>query len=210
VLLRLPPPISVAHLCTATVLVLLLGVRSTRALAPAPLPARPGAAGFLDVVLGIWFLQVGLCALVRHLGAAPACGTDALLCDGPLELTHSAVLLQLTHRTVGALVLTLILYFVVRTERDPLASSDTRWGARTALAMVLLQVGLGMAAIAGALSLSLVTLHLLGAQLLGLTLIVLRVRMGSPLGAATSRAVSVGDREVLLATQGVGAVSDPT
>lgn len=180
VLLRLPPPISIAHLFTATALVgVLFAIALTVARAPR-LPAGLAVARAADRALLVLFVQVGLGACLRHLGAASICGTDPITCSGAADALHPAVVLTFAHRGVGVLLVVLVLALLAVTERDTRAGRGTVVAVRLAALAVSAQVALGVAAVALALPISLVTLHLLGAEVLFLALLSVRLRVAAP------------------------------
>lgn len=190
VLLRLPPPVSIAHLFTATALV---GVLFAIVLAAARAPMLPGGPGIgraADRALAALLLQVGLGACLRHLGAAPVCGVDPIGCGGTHDLLHPAVLLTFAHRGVGVLVLGLVVALLVVVMRDGRAGARTVAAARLVAVVAAAQVALGLAAVFFALPIALVTLHLLGAELLFLAL--LSVRLRARAAGAVSAASDVG------------------
>lgn len=177
----LPPPVSIAHLLTATCLLALLAWIALDVRDLPPLPAQPALGRATGAAVLALFVQLGLGAAVRHLGAGAACGDDPLGCDRVLVLGAPAVL-QLAHRAMAGVVLALVVRIAALAQRDPLASSATRSAARLPLLLVAAQIALGMAAVAGSLPIALVTLHLVCAELALLSLVVL-ARRTSALGA---------------------------
>ncbi len=178
VILRLPPPVSIAHLLTASGLVALLGVITLWLRPPLPLRASRGLLQMTDVTLVVLAFQLALGALVRHLRAMYACGDDFLGC-APALAGDGAALLQVAHRGTGYAVLFLAVGLALGAHMDPAASTATRRAAALPALVATAQVALGMAAIAFVVPISLVTLHLVGAELLLLALVSLRVRASS-------------------------------
>jgi heme A synthase len=177
--LRLPPPVSIAHLLTATLFLAILVVLGARLVAPAPLSVSPHTVTGLDVTVGLLVLQIGLGACVRHLQAMYACGDDPWGC-APLLQGSAPALLQVVHRANGYVVALLVVALVGATE----AGTPARRAALVPLVLVVTQLGLGLAAIALVMPTVLVTSHLVCAELLLASLLLLRVRARSELHAA--------------------------
>jgi heme A synthase len=175
VILLLPPPVSIAHLLTATTLVALIAVIATRLHAPPALPAGPGLRRATDLTIGALLLQIGVGATVRHLWAMYACGDDPFGCAAVLDGSRPAIL-QVTHRALGFLVAALVLGLQFGAARDREATLATRRALAVPLALVATQIALGMAAIAWALPIALVTAHLVCAEVLLVSLVIIRLR----------------------------------
>jgi heme A synthase len=176
VILRLPPPVSIAHLLTATGLVTMLTVIATRLRAPAILQVGPGFVRASNAALVLLALQIALGATVRHLWAMYACGDDPFGCAPALEGSAPAIL-QVTHRGLGYLVAAVVIALVLGAEHDASVSDAARRAARVPLVLVLVQIALGMSAIALASPIAVVTAHLVCAELLLVSLVVLRLRL---------------------------------
>lgn len=172
--LRLPPPVSIAHLLTATLFLSILVVLGARLVGPPRIEVSPYTAAGLDVTLGALVLQIGLGACVRHLQAMYACGDDPWGCSQLLEGSPPA-LLQVVHRANGYLVALLVLVLVGATE----PGSPARRASLVPLALVIVQIGLGLAAVALVMPIEVVTAHLVCAELLLASLLVLRWRVRS-------------------------------
>ncbi len=185
VILRLPPPVSIAHLLTATALVGLLGAITLGLREPPRLPGGAALSGAVDRAILALLVQIGLGAMVRHLVAMYACGDDPFGCAAALDGSPAAVL-QVLHRVMGWVVAAFVVWLVVVAQRDAAATSATRWAARVPLVLVAVQIALGMAAIAWVMPIVLVTAHLVCAELLFLSLIVLRLRVGAAHAGAPS------------------------
>ncbi len=174
VLLRLPPAVSVAHLACATWLgAILLGL----AFPAHPAPCAPSTRRALGLALGTLVAQMGLGALVRHLHAGTACADDMMLCAGSATPASYQGWLQLAHRALGGVAFALVLAAAWRAHADRDAPPSLRRLAAAAVALSVLQVLLGLATVASWVALSMTTLHLVGAELLFLTLLAARSRV---------------------------------
>jgi cytochrome c oxidase assembly protein subunit 15 len=157
VLLKLPPVIATAHL---TLALLFLGLVTVLASATTWSPdtgsMRLEVAGGLrrwsTATAGLVLAQCVLGGAVRHLNAAMAC-PDAPLCLGHLipPLDSGLVALQFFHRVMALLVLTAVSALAVWTYRagaPPVVRSWATW----AVALVLVQIGLGITTVLTALA----------------------------------------------------------
>jgi heme A synthase len=173
VLLRLPPPVSIAHLATSMAFLawaLLMQLRLQRptndALVGAPIVSRRGVAW----AAGIIYAQLVLGAAVRHTAASMSCGPEMLTCLGGLWPSTGPQWLQTAHR-LGALV---VMAAVVAGTVGPMRAARLagrpiawRWGLSTHV-LVLLQLVVGLVTLRTGVHAHVVTLHLaLGAGLWG-------------------------------------------
>jgi heme A synthase len=163
VLYRLPTLVLVMHLGTSMLflslaLVLALRLHGTTGLAPAP-------RGLLWVTAAAVYLQILLGATVRHTGAGLVC-VDLPYCRGALWPTdvHPMVHLHMAHRAFAFVVLGLVAASSWRTARG--ATGWVRHLALCAPALVLIQIGLGVATILTFKDLAPLTAHLLVGALL--------------------------------------------
>lgn len=173
VVLRLPPPISIAHRLMATTLLALLLSVGLSGLDPAvrPAPARRRRAA--EAAASVVFLQIGLGALVRHFGAGLACADDPIGC-APLGAGHPAAILHVVHRVIGLVALGLVVRVALIALREGPAAAFT---ARSVLALSALQIGLGVASVRMGLAIVPVALHVVVADVVLLGLLVLRVEL---------------------------------
>jgi cytochrome c oxidase assembly protein subunit 15 len=121
--------------------------------------------GLLWLTTATVYLQILLGATVRHTGAGLVC-TDLPLCRGALwpVNVHPSVHLHMTHRALAFVVLALVAWTSSRVARR--STGLVRALALAAPALVLLQIGLGIATILTFKDLVPVTAHLLVAALL--------------------------------------------
>jgi heme A synthase len=201
VILRLPPAVSTAHLGLSMLffsLLLAIVVRSRAPCPPAPAVPSPGPGGAVDAgragaarwlgcALALVYVQLVLGAAVRHTGASLAC-LDLPTCRGRLLPFGVAplVALQLAHRWMALAAVAVVVAAAVRVWRTMPERSRARRGAATAIALVVGQVGLGVASVWSVLGLPWVVGHLaVGAALLA-TLVL--TRLGLP-SSSSPRAV---------------------
>ena len=168
VIYQLPPAVSTAHLATAFAFLGTLLYISTNDAPKAQVPAR--VASLLTIATAGVFLQSVLGALVRHTRAGIACGTDPLLCAGSLWPVHELGRLQMEHRGAAILVTLLVVTAVVAIVREP-RCRRLRPLAFLSLALVVVQVGLGLLTVMTVLEVVTVTGHLATGALLFVVLL---------------------------------------
>ncbi len=187
VLLRLPTAVSTAHLAAAfvflglaTVLAVVTGPRWGRegSFGPHAGWVRPAAAAAALLALA----QSVLGGAVRHRDAGMAC-PDVPLCRGEWipALGDPLVTLHYSHRVAGLLLALLVLGTAagaLRRAGDP----RVRLLGWTAIALVVIQVGLGALSVTSALAVVPVSLHTLGGAGLLTALTALAVRAREPGG----------------------------
>jgi cytochrome c oxidase assembly protein subunit 15 len=174
VLLQLSAIVSTAHLAAGLAFVALLWIIGLRcATRPAPGGSGSGARRWLLVATAAVYTQAIVGGLVRHTGAAAACGADPFLCGGVDWFATGPTGLHMIHRLAALAVATIVILATVVASRE-----GRRTGARGAAAaaigasgLVLAQIALGVASVAYGLTVPLVTAHLTVAALLLLTLI---------------------------------------
>lgn len=180
VLLRLPPAVSIAHLACATGLgAVLLGIAWPAEPTRAALSTRaaPSTRRALGLALATLLAQMVLGALVRHLHAGTACADDVVLCAGTATPASYQGWLQLAHRALGGVAFAFVLAAAWRASADRAAPPVVRRLTAAAVALAVLQVLLGLATVASWVALSMTTLHLVGAELLFLTLLAAYARV---------------------------------
>lgn len=184
VLLELSTAASTLHLAVSmlflTTLVLLVSTATG-----APAGRTDGAVcvphGLRSLVAITWvvlFVQVVLGGLVRHTGAAMACGRDPWLCLGDPWPVFPLARLQMIHRLGALATAGLVLWVGWGTLRATRHRAVRRLAA-LAVGLVLAQIALGVWSVAGALPVAAVTLHLFVAALLLVILTRLAVRLGA-------------------------------
>ncbi|MFW5877022.1 MAG: COX15/CtaA family protein [Myxococcota bacterium] len=124
------------------------------------------------------FVQIVLGGLVRHTGAAMACGRDPWLCLGDPWPAFPLARLQMIHR-FGALVTAGVVLWVGRGVFRATRHRAVRRLAALGVGLVLAQIGLGVWSVSGALPVSAVTSHLVVAALLLVVLTHLAIRLGA-------------------------------
>ena len=178
VIYRLPAAISTAHLALSMLFFALVIVIAWRtSLTPLPLageghdPSREPRrvrAWLLATTLLVYFQNL-LGALVRHTGSGLAC-PDIPFCYGllwPVGL-HPSLTLHMAHRWNGILVVLFVLAVPWMIFREGQKDLRIRLLSLAALALVLIQVGLGIGTVLTSLGVITVTLHLgVAALLLG-------------------------------------------
>jgi heme a synthase len=176
VIFLLPTPISVTHACLAQVFfcmtIALAYATSREWLAGAP--AFDDVAGLrsaASLATGVVFVQLLVGAIMRHIGAGLAIPDFPQMFGRWLppvgQLDQVAVLVHLAHRVGAVFVFAVVLRLVVRSQR----SQDARFivPARLAMALVLVQVGLGAATVLTGKAVTPTTAHVAtGAAILGL------------------------------------------
>jgi heme A synthase len=169
VLYKLPRAISIAHLATSMCFFSLTIVIALRT-APSP-PKMPPEVGALrrslGVAWGVVLAQMVLGALVRHTASGLAC-LDVPLCHGSLWPAAPPEKVQMIHRLGAVVTGSVAVMVAVRVRRK---AKDESWLRRLALApiaLVVVQIVLGVASVLSLLDLAVITLHLaVGAALLG-------------------------------------------
>ena len=172
-----------AFLCLVVALATLLSPRwSTEQ--PAPSPAR----GLAWLTFGAIYLQLIVGAVMRHLGAGlaipafPAAASDGSL----MPRVHNAYVdTNFTHTRFGALVvLVLVLVLVLRVFASARGERRLLWPAATLLALLAVQLTLGIFVILHTKPPTLTTFHVLnGAAMLAVSLL-LALRLGRLGGSA--------------------------
>jgi heme A synthase len=176
VMLKLPLLVSSAHLATSMAFFSVLVWLAWR-LDPRPEADRAAAApgrvrALAAAAAGATYLQIVLGALVRHTGSGLACGTEVLLCQGSLWPLGGPGQLVTLHRAAGVLVALLVVGASLAVLRG--GPPRARRTALAAVALVLLQVGLGAWTVWSMVAVPVVTLHLaIGALLLADALLLL-------------------------------------
>lgn len=172
VLMRLPDAISTSHLSMALAFLVL-----TTVLAIATSPRRAGRRPLPEPVRGdlrFWgtaaallvFAQSVLGGLVRHTDAGMAC-PDFPTCGGAWipTITNHLVGLHFAHRVVGVVATAVVVLLAWKILRDPI-ERRLRSLALTAVALVLVQMTLGIVSVLSILAVVPVSLHTLGAAAL--------------------------------------------
>ena len=118
----------------------------------------PFSARSIWAALLLTFLQVLLGGLVRHMGAALACGNDWVSCGVGWWPKHGLGHLHMTHRIVGYLLAIKILGLSIRAHRQSQCLSHMAWAWAPTL-LVTAQILLGWASVASLLSVFWVVLH---------------------------------------------------
>ncbi len=177
VLYQLPPTVLILHLAASMLFLSALVVLAWQVRARKPVVAP---RGLLWLTTAVVYLQILLGAAVRHTGAGLIC-TDLLTCRGALWPTnvHPAVHLHMTHRALALVVLALVAWSSTRLARS--STGLVRTLALAAPALVVLQIGLGIATILTFKDLIPVTAHLLvGALLLATQVSLLTLTRAQP------------------------------
>jgi cytochrome c oxidase assembly protein subunit 15 len=170
--LLLPAPVSVAHACLAQTffcIVIALAYSTSRELIGVPAVDEDGAGVRAAAALatGVVFVQLALGAVMRHIGAGLAI-PDFPLAAGrlipPFDTTGVAV--HFAHRVGALLVLAAVIHVLLRARR----SGEARLvrTASLALALVIVQIGLGGATVLSGRAVVPTTAHVaVGAAVLG-------------------------------------------
>lgn len=187
VIYRLPTAVSTAHLATSLAFVSLLVYLGTSSRGVERSRVAPGARLAIDLAIGAVYLQAVLGGLVRHTGAAMACGDDPLLCMGTIHPPTQAAALHLSHRLAALVVAAAVLVAAAWVGRQPGATRSLRGLAVGAGVLVLAQIALGVASVVTHLGVASVSAHLLGAALLLVTLLSMRMRTSAAVPEARSR-----------------------
>ncbi len=157
VVYRLPATISIAHLAASMILLVVLVLVSVRvALRQSPFIARVARPWFGLAALVV-FVQIVLGGVVRHSGAALACGRIPL-CGGKLLPDDALGRLHMVHRLGGVVAaLAVIAVCFAAYWRNASRSHAVFFFAPAVIALA--QVALGVAVVLGAARLDLVTAH---------------------------------------------------
>ena len=186
VLLLLPPPVSVAHACLGQtffcLVVAIALVTSPGWRRAAVAPARPPLPALAAVLTGLVYLQLLVGATMRHTGAGLAI-PDFPLAFGRLVPPFEApgVAVHFAHRVLGFVVAGCAA-FVAATAVRQRAVPHLRAPALAALALVLVQIGLGGLTVWSAKAVVPTTLHVLNGALILATSLVLALRSFRALG----------------------------
>jgi heme A synthase len=190
VIYRLPDLVSTTHLALAFSFLVLATVlaSATQSRTAARAGSRRAWGGACAALV---FAQSVLGGLVRHMDAGMAC-PDAPLCLGQVvpPLVNAPITVHFLHRVLGVLVAGAVCVFAYRLQRSTAPARVRRWG-QVAVALVLLQLGLGVASVLSVLAVAPVSLHtLVAASLLAVLTHVASaaepVRQASTRPAATS------------------------
>ena len=165
VIYRLPDLVSTTHLALALSFLALATV-----LASATASAARGEPPTVDATstrtwavaaAGLVFAQSVLGALVRHMDAGLAC-VDFPLCLGRVvpPLVNAPITVHFAHRVLGVIVAVVVLAFAFWAYRTGAPERVRRW-ATVAAALVVTQVGLGVASLFTRLAVVPVSLHTL-------------------------------------------------
>ena len=192
VLLRLPPAVSTAHLAIAFVFLgtmLLVSTRLVSKRAETEVEVPPRLANVVTLAVVAVFSQCVLGALVRHSGAAAACGADPYACAGSLFPLETLGRIQMLHRFFAVVVALLVVYAAIAVAREP-RTRALRPFAFAAVLLVFAQIVLGVLSLTTALDAVMVTAHLaVGALLYGVLLWQrLKMRYPRPESWAAARA----------------------
>jgi len=185
VLLRLPTAVSVAHACLAqavfAAVAFLALATSRRFVLDRPDPLVRGTAvpiwGLGLLACGLIYGQLVLGAVVRHTGAGLAI-RDFPLALGRIvpPLQSTPVALHFAHRLVALVILLVVAWVAIRVLRSSAARRELGVPAAFAAALVVLQIGLGGAAVLTRLAVIPATLHVVNGALLLAACGVLTVR----------------------------------
>jgi heme A synthase len=188
VLYKLPRPISIAHLATSMCffsLTLLIALRTAPALPAAP-PTAARLRPWLATTWALVLAQIVLGGLVRHTASGLAC-LDIPLCQGVLWPEKAQERVQMIHRGGALLVAAVVVAVALWVRRESRGAPLVRWLALLPIALVVLQIALGVASVLSLLDLATITTHLaVGASLLG-SIVVLHQLAPSARAAAPGR-----------------------
>src|SRR5262249_29386905 len=162
VVLKLPPEISIGHLALSQLFFLTTIYIATVVVAPAPAPVPAGARRSVQIAAALVLAQAVLGGGLRHLHAAFACLDEVPLCFGSVWPTHHwLATLHMSHRLVAVLVATAVIVAAVRVLGGG-ARGAARGLAAAAIALVAVQIGLGIWTVLSWKGLVAVGAHLLG------------------------------------------------
>jgi heme A synthase len=178
VLVQLSPVLSTLHLAVAMIF---LAVQVTLAMrlrprwhGEVPVIGRSPLRTWAAMALGVLFVQMVLGGVVRHSHASMACGADPWLCGGALWPEATLARLHMTHRLLAVAVTLLVFGVAARAAKE--ARPEVRALGATAVALVAVQVVLGLASVVGVLPVAIVAAHLAVAALLWITLLAVWMR----------------------------------
>lgn len=183
VILLLPTAISTAHLVMAFTFLSLAVVLATatsprrRTIATRNEPAAATLRSGASVAAALVFLQSLVGGTVRHADAGMAC-PDVPRCLGEWvpELGNELVALHFTHRALAVVVTVAVVWLAFTLLRRPATPGAAfRRAALAALALVLVQMTLGIVSVTSLLAVVPVSLHTLG----GASLLALLVMMAT-------------------------------
>jgi heme A synthase len=204
VLLKLPTPVSTAHLGTSLVYfgtLILIAHRTRTAPGPDRTPALAGAAGWAKAAAVAVYVQALLGALVRHAGGGAALGLGSAAAvigldpqTGARTLWPSGGLAQLQaiHRGAAVVVGVLVVIAAVKAwcaarslgdDGEITGAAAVPRAAGAMIGLVVVQAALGIASVWTFLDVPTVTAHLTGATLLfaaSLSLVFLTAPVGRP------------------------------
>jgi heme A synthase len=181
VLMRLPALVSVAHLATAMAFFsLLVGIAWFARGAPVSVLASRTARRLVLAAYLVSYLQIVLGGIVRHTGAAAAC-TDMPLCLGQVwpSGAHPTALVHMSHRLAALVVTAAVVLAAWAVIRSPAATRFARGLAYGAIALILVQIALGVFVVLEGLDVAIVTAHLGVAALLLADLLLLHLALGT-------------------------------
>jgi heme A synthase len=165
VLLRLPIVVTLAHLTTSMAffcLTTLTALRVADARRDEPLPHAPAIAARLRPLVALGaaatVAQIVLGGTVRHTSSGLAC-FGIPLCNGEWWPSHYGAHLHMAHRFFAVVLATYVLALGPALVRRAPGTRVARLAA-SAMALVLVQVGLGVLSVLSLLALAPVTLHL--------------------------------------------------
>ncbi len=162
VLLKLPPEISIGHLALSHTFFLTTILIAVLVVAPTPAPVPAGARRSVQIAAALVFLQVVLGGVVRHLHAAYACLDEIPLCFGSVWPTHHwLATLHMSHRLVAVVVAAATIVAAVRVLGSG-ARGAVRGLAAASIALVAVQIGLGILTVLTWKGLVAVEAHLIG------------------------------------------------
>jgi heme A synthase len=186
VLFKLPDLVSTAHLVNALLILggLVILAESQRGHPAVPARLRRLALAGLCVLL----LQLALGGYVRHAGAGLAC-PDFPLCSGSILPHHWESTVHWLHRWLGVTLLGLFVHLGLGARRTALGRP-----AALVMALGILQVALGIAAVLGGLAIPLRAAHAVIAYALWGTLVWLSVYAGCWSSAGRGASAPVGRR----------------
>lgn len=192
VILRLPPPVSIAHLATSMAffawsLSMLMRLQLPAGSVPQGQPIAPRR--LVTWALGLVYLQIVIGAALRHTAASLSCGAEIFTCLGSLWPSTGPQWLQTTHRLLALVVTAVVIASTIapmRTARRLGRLSVYRLGL-AAHVLVSLQIVMGVLTLRTGVNAHVVSTHLaLGAALWGV-MICFWAKLG-PLGAASAPA----------------------
>jgi heme A synthase len=170
VIFRLPDWISTTHLALAlSFLALATVIASVTSATTSPddhAPVDTATRRLALVAPALVLAQSVLGGLVRHMDAGMAC-PDVPLCLGRVvpPLVNAPITAHFVHRILALIAAVVVIALAVRVRRSASPERIRRW-AVVAAALVLVQIGLGVASVLTTLAVLPVSLHTLGAAAL--------------------------------------------